>query len=706
MEDLLEYIDGLLCIRSDLLYSDYVDAKGNVVPAMMTRMVYDNCVCGRRRTYTIVSGRKACKGRKAMVVWGKLDGEVKEYLMRRLGGNPYELVKQKSIADYVKPDLEAAKFFENYRKANGEALSQRHKRQYIAEACILNAYLKLMTDKKNLKRAYGGGSMEVIKQKLSESVNGLKEYQVKTPDTCNTRHVKEYQVKTPDMCNTTYNEGLGCHSLPANSHRLYLTAMDYKRYGYEYLISGSLCNTNSKKVNDKVERLICSIHGDDKINFNTRTSEIYHQFLYGEVTLADSETGEIFNPEDFKDAEGSPIVLSIATVTNILNNPRNAQMLAKKRINTIDFNTKQVAYSHRHRPNFTLSKISMDDRTLSRKTTKGEWVNAYLATDLGSECILSCVFDVAKPNVDMIMECFRELYKTSMQYGLKWAGEVEVENHLMRKIEPTLNGMFDFVTFCNPGNSKQKGAEHIIRMLKYFTEKQNHKGIGRYYGKGAYKTKSEHKDDDYKQERLPYDTIVADAKQDIWEHNHKPHSRYPNKTRWQVLVENMNEQLSYPSAERLLKYIGNRTETTIRNNDFVRVQYEDYYIERIDNINRLQPGNYKVDAYWLPKNERELEVCLYQGDRFIGMAIKYERYNEAKIERTDKDEAIRLEQIKRQEHQRKLVKDGVKELVNVAVIKNNNVIDEVDVRIIEHKEPMEEVVAEEYSYVVQSAEDF
>ena len=57
------------------------------------------------------------------------------------------------------------------------------------------------------------------------------------------------------------------------------------------------------------------------------------------------------------------------------------------------------------------------------------------------------------------------------------------------------------------------------------------------------------------------------------------------------------------------------------------------------------------------------EVYLYQGDTFVTKATKVERYQEAKMERTEDDERIRTDQAKRQAHFFKVERDGIAEKV-------------------------------------------
>ncbi len=614
------------------------------MPSIMSRAAYDKRLCRRQ----IRSVGKPSPGKRAMIEFESLSEDVKMLIRARVGGDVYKVVKRSMLENYLVENVEMRNYFAGYllpdvHNLKGCAtrnLPTELQMEYSLQANVFDAIQRYINAKRSNRAVLGGQSFNVW-DFIFEGVNQLPE--------------KYDSLK------------LNVRWLQNKYHR-------YINIGPSTLVNGRFGNQYSCKVTEGLARLICSLHGDSKIPFVERTAELYLQFLRNEIDIVDTATGEVFDRRLFVDKKGESLVVSVSTVWNIVQDPRNAQFLKKLRQSSIDYRTQNSAYSHRHRPNFGMSKISMDDRDLSRKTVEGGRVHVYLAVDLASEVVLCSVYSRENPTVEMIKECFRAMYSFIVINGLPWAGECEVENHLMSELRGELDRMFAIVTFCNPQNSKEKGAEHVIRQLKYCTEKSNHEGIGRWHGKGNYKTKSENKDEDYKQPRLPYDTIVADAIADIIEHNNKPHSRIAGKTRLQVLKENANPDLQPPVAYKILKEIGKRTETSVRNYDSFRLQYEDYALATPeDSLARLEPNNYTVQAYW---NEREdgtiPEAYIYQGDVYIGRATRYERYNEAKIERTAKDTEIKLEHQKRQAHQRKVVKDRMAAVYSkVAVIKNN-----------------------------------
>lgn len=533
-------------------------------------------------------------------------------------GDPRKLVHRAMLEDYIKPDHEAAAYFANYLLPDGRKLDMKAQKKYLSEACLLNAIKAYITETRTRRKAIGMRKGEIY----TMAANLLAQIDTN---------------KYP-------------HDLPTNPRRLKDRLKKYIDNGYESLIHGNWCNKNSRKVNELVEKLLISIYCMDNLPFGEWVHDYYLQFLSGALQVVDAETGELFNRNEFRDKNGDYIVLSASTIWNVLNKPDNQALVDRLRNNRIDHITLKTPHNHRKSPQYSLSKISMDDRTLPRKTTDGKWVNLYYAFDVASGCVLGVSISTDKPNHAMVRDCMADMYRFIVRHNLKWPAELECENHLMRDIEDSLQRLFPFVTFTTPGISRSKRAEHMIHGKKYGDEKNYQEGIGRWNAKGkAYKIKSPNKDEDYKQPRLPLEQIIADEYESIRRYNNEPHPLHKGKTRWQVLMENVHPQLIEPNPAIILHEIGNKTATSLRNNDYLRVQYENYAIESYGILSKLQPNNYSIEAYYLPGDNGEItEVYMYQGDNYLGRATRIERYQEAKIERTERDEQIRMEQSKRQ----------------------------------------------------------
>jgi hypothetical protein len=187
---------------------------------------------------------------------------------------------------------------------------------------------------------------------------------------------------------------------------------------------------------------------------------------------------------------------------------------------------------------------------------------------------------------------------------------------------------------------------------------------------------------------------VAEDRETSRTYNNDPHPNqkmYPGKTRWQVLLENMNPDLGRPQRHKLFRYLGLKTETSIRNNDFAMVRYARYDIDNLDALKRLNPNNYSVNAYYLPEPDGAIqEVFFYQDDMFITRGTRSENYQEAKIERTPEDERIRTDQSKRKAHYFKTEREGIQEKITrkLEIIPSTNYnFDELEPEIVSFPEP-------------------
>jgi hypothetical protein len=579
-------------------------------------------------------------GCPALLNYDMLRADIKQRIQEKYG-DVKQYARRNRLQELIEPDLAAAKFFTDFKFDDDTSLDEQkvnRKSEYIMNATILNAVGFFVSEKTGKNK------------RLSGKTSGIWEA---ASDALNTLDREKYQ-----------------HTLPSNALRLKEKYKNYRDHGYLHLIHKGNKNNNAAKVNAAVENLIISLFCQANLPFGAWVHDDYLKFISGSLQIVDASAGSgvMYDREDFFDHDrGTYINISRSTVWNIINNPANAIIIDRMRNNRIDHITQHTPHNHRKPPQYSLSKISMDDRDLPRKTIDGKRVHVYMAFDVMSDAILSCVWDINSPTVGMIWECFREMYRTINTNNLMWPGEVEVENHLMSDIREQLEAMFAYVTFCEPQNSKEKRAEHKIRAKKIGDEKRNQVGISRWYGKGNYKGKSENKDIEYKEPRLPYDQIIAEDKESIHRFNNAPHPNqkmFPGKTRWQVLVENMNPDLSRPQKHKLFKVMGVRTETSIQKNDFAQVMYENYAIDNQGSIARLRPNNYSVEAYYVPERNGNIsEVFIYQGDTFITKATKIERYNESKMERTEHDEQIRTNQAKRKAHFFKTEKDGLAEKV-------------------------------------------
>lgn len=149
-------------------------------------------------------------------------------------------------------------------------------------------------------------------------------------------------------------------------------------------------------------------------------------------------------------------------------------------------------------------------------------------------------------------------------------------------------------------------------------------------------------------------------------------------TRWDVLCGTQNPDLRPWDKAVLYRYIGEHTETSIRQNAYLTVNHEVYRLSDPNVIDRLEPRNYQVDAYWLAGADGNVqEIYVYQHGRLIDTCQKVKRYNEATAEQTEADKAAYTEQAKYVAKFDKMMKDGKIKRVGILAKEEAKLITEV-----------------------------
>lgn len=569
-------------------------------------------------------------------------GDMKEDVIRNGLGSHYHI------------DAKAREFYTRFRFDNGDALPPEHIQEYTVNASVIEAVMRAMEDATFMRKAMKAGPVN-----WGELAGAISYYQAEFG-----------------------------HTLPVSSNRFKKRVNDFKANGYESLISRKFMNQNRRKVTYDIERLLLSIDAQPEQPFNTTVWEQYNLFVQGELELYDPETGEVLNPADFTDKDGNPLVLSPATVANYLNNPKNKALRGKLHMSQWDFNNAYRPYHLRSIGEYSLSKVSLDDRDLPRPMKDGNRVKAYYAYDVVSGAVVGYAYNRYK-TTELFLDCMRNMFQTLDRNGMYIPAELEVEHHLVSDFADGLmqaGTVFPLIRWCNPGNSREKRAEHKNREKKYGVEKRTQVGIGRWYAKlEANRPKEEkvydEKNNTYKVKTYSYEELVADDIRAIETFNAQPHpnqKRYPGMSRWDVLCAHQNPNLAPWDKAVLYRFIGQHTETTIRQNTYCTVMYNQYGLPSPEIIEKLEPRNYKVDAYYLPDADGTInEVYIYQNGRYIATCKPVARYNENTAEQTEYDKAAYTEQSKYVAQFDKMMKDGKIKRVGILAKEEAKLITEV-----------------------------
>lgn len=655
------YYNNILFVpANELILYDEKHGIGSETGFLVYNTYKSNCKRGVLRT--LVPGKG--KGNTALIEFETMRQDIKERYIEIYGDPRKKETKAAGVLNMVTTDNKALSYYTKFRFSDGGVLKPEKIQEYTTNASVLNALILLKNDTKLArKQCMTIAPKSKIWDILLYSSNAIKD-----------------NLK---------------HTLPESDTKLRLKLNKYIKGGYESLISGRFRNSNTRKVSMKIEKIIVALYCMDNKPYTNTVSELYMMFLLGKITVADTKTGEIYQPSDCYDKDGQPIMLSESTIWNYLNNPHNRVFIDKARSGGMEFDAKHQPHHNRHSPNYAFSKISLDDRDLPRKLHDGNRVKAYYAYDVASQCVIGYAYNRDK-NRDLFLDCVRNMFRLIYRNGWCMPGEIEVEHHLVNTFSDGLmkaGEVFPLVRWCNPGNSKEKRAEHFNRLKKYTVEKNKHTGIGRWYLKlEANRTKVDkvfdEKNNTYKEKNTyDYDTLVADDIADIKEYNNTLHSdqkKYPGMTRWQVLCEMQNPDLEPIDKMVVTRYIGSSKSTTIRKNQYVTVQFAKYVLPKPEVMRALAPNDYKVTAYYLPDDDGLInEVYLFQDENFIACCKQMTTYNEATCEQTDADREAYTDQSKYVSHFNKMVKEGKVNKVTVVSNTTMEAIDTVEAKVVE-----------------------
>lgn len=649
-----EYFEGRLCIEGGWL----------IESGVVTENAYKSL--GQRENWIV--SRRACPGQPALIDWDSMPARFKNAVIA-LEGDPKKILLKSFLEQNIKPDQAASKFFNEYELQDGRRLIQTNPEaahEYYNNAIVLNAINVVLSRRRGKRNA------------LTNSTTGLWQTVI---DELKNLNLKQYP-----------------HTLPQSERKLQDKYRKYMKEGYQSLIHRNFCNNHSRKVNESLEWLILSIYVMTNNPYSSWVHDEYLKFLGGGVDFIDTRTGELFNRMDFHDDKG-PIIISEATVWNYINNPKNRAIVDSIRKGYHRFGSENRPHYHRHSAVYSLSKVSLDDRDLPRKLHNGQRVKAYYAYDVASGVLLGAAYSLKK-DANLFVNCIRDMFRFLDRRGYGLPLEMEVENHLVRQFEDDLmkaGVLFPFVRWCAPTNSQEKHAEQFNRQKKYGYEKRYQDGIGRWYlRQEANVTKGERVYDEelhgyvIKEKTYSYEELVADDLKSIDLYNnglHRNQKQYGGKSRMQVFEQMINPAaLTEINRAVLLKYIGEKTETSIRRNQYVRVQYENYQLSSPAVLSKLLPNRHDVQSYYLPNESGSItEVYLYQNDEFICRAAKINTFTTATAEKTEFDNLYMTEQAKYISQFDKMTKEGGKDLARIRFMKPEN-FDELPIAVVPKSE--------------------
>jgi hypothetical protein len=635
----------------------------------------------------------------------------KEALKAYFKGDPEKMMVQNELVRHIRESGEIKAFFTDYRLPDGQTLGEKNYKkvlEYYNNAIVLEAAGAMHQSIKAHKKA-GGNAVGMIWPTVAEAVNALDR--------------------------DTYP-----HTLPAHPARLREKCIRYHSEGPADLVHKSYGNKFSRKVNERLERLILSIYCMTNKPYAKWVHEDYMSFIAGSLSIVDMQTGELFDREEFRNKKGQYITISEATCWNYINNPKNRAIVDAIR-NSEDYHDTEAPHYHRHVPEYAFSKISLDDVNLPQLIDKKKYgsnhVMAYYVYDVCSGALIGAAYSVHKDG-ELFKECLRDMYRFMATNGYGVPIEIELEHHIAGNYKDTFltpGVLFERVYWCAPGNSQEKHAEQFNRQKKYMYAKRLQDNIGRHYARlEANQTGGQRVWDEeeqayvIRQQAYSYEEVVASDLEVIAAYNNGLHSdqeKYKGMTRLEVLHARMHPHLAPVNNAAVARWLGECTKTTIVRNMYFQVQYKKYMLPSPELLGRLAPNNYTVEAYYLPavdsgqsavavgskgdkdnkdsKGSKDIErVFIYQHDKFLGECRPIETFTTARAEWTDADAVAMTEQAKYIAKFNRIQKEGKENIAHVKEIKNIAQYEAAKAVEVETQEPVP-VFVNEYSEEFQAA---
>ncbi len=598
----MEYYNNRWCISMRELVDGGIVSRSN----------YDNLI-KRGKIEVVRQGKGA--GNYALIAVDSLPSKLRTMVEERYPGGADARLEAWICGNYEE-DQGAASFFADRSRA-GVSLTPQKRVEYTVNASVLNTCIKLYNRAATSQRLFGDS----------------------------------YDWGRMARAISILRDRFG-HTLPASAMRFRKKVAEYRRDGYASLISGKYGNQHARLLTRNEEKVIEGLAVLDNKPWNTSVREMYEMFVCGDLEVYDPETGELLDPERYaREKDGDLWVPSESTIGSYLNRPAVKLRISRMLKPRMSFYHEDMPHVHRHNGSYSLSQVTMDDVDLSRRMSGNEYVHAYYAYDMVSQCVIGASYSRKKDN-SLIEDCFRDMFRLIRQRHWGMPLGVEVENHLMSRYRDGLlkeGAIFSTVRFCAPQNSQDKYAEPLNGAKKRSIIHKNHAGIGRFYGKGKWKVYQEKVSDETNQMWLDkryytFEELVADDRADNREWNNSPHpdqGRYPGMSRWEVLIANINPGLRAYDEISVARYLGTEVQTSVRRHSYVRVCHRDWWLSSPEVLEKLRPNNYKVTAYHMPADvpDEPGKVYIYQEGEYIDTLEPVETFNRIAPEQTQEDRA-------------------------------------------------------------------
>lgn len=501
------------------------------------------------------------------------------------------------LEQFIEKDIDAVHFFATNKPGKVGYIKPERQAQLVKDSEMLKAAIALLEARKRERRVKGIALTSIDKTICEDliSYNAM---------------IEELNVRTGDNALQ--------HTLPTNYRRLMDKIERFKEDGYMSMLK-NYNNKSAVVMTDRMKRLLDAMFVQKDKPTPTKVARQYEGFLNGYVEIIDPDTGEVYNPKEFRTISERTIMAFISgwkqKVATHMTRMADRQKYIDKYIPSQEF----------RQPEFAGEIISIDDRQPPFEYEKGSRMWFYNGIDLGSEAIIAFVWGKTKEGI--IRSFYEELLRNCAEWGVSLPFEVECESSLNSTFRDTIlreGNMFEKVRII-PNMARSKRIERYNHSLRYNYEKEDEGWIGRPFARNeANTTNPENK------KIIPYDTLVARCLNHIQTWNNSPHSDYKNKTRWEVFLERQHPDLKPINWQGILPHLGVRTQSSckagvIKLNGAAYLLGDKGEISTGDHLLDLmeQVEGRDVEIFWLRGHDGNvLKALVYRNGRCICEAIR------------------------------------------------------------------------------------
>jgi hypothetical protein len=428
---IMEYYNNTLCIEAGWLVENDIIKADN----------YGRLA--QRKQLNVV--RRACLNTPALVQFDSMPERFKTAIKERIGGDPYKLVVVNQVSEKIVANEKATEFFETYKLSDGRFLPANVRREYYANAIVLDAIHALINNKKAKRSALGHKSVRMWDQ-YAEAVQELD------------------RSKYP-------------HSLPANPRSLENKYKAYVKDGVEVLIHKNYNNKNSAKVNDEVkEAFIIELLADPRNLDNAQVMSLYNM---------------IAENMKWKKITGGAVA--------VWREKYDTQIYAGRR-GSVAFSNQKTMQIKRSAPTAPLYYLTMDgwDVELMYQMTETKPKTGYSTTTYHHRPTVVVILDAFNKYIlgyaigthetpELITEALRDASRhTTELFGtMHRAHQLQSDRYAIKKLTPFYEALAKLSVPAKAKNAKAKIIEPYFRSLNhdYCQMQRNWSGWGITSGK-------------------------------------------------------------------------------------------------------------------------------------------------------------------------------------------------------------------------------